>query len=126
LPQARWAHLATHGFFADPSERSLLHLSREDYQRGRHCERIGLGARSPLLLSGLVCAEANCPVKDAEQEDGGILTAEASAGLRLDGPDLAVLSACAKGLGEVADGEGVFGLQHAFHIAGCKNVIASL
>jgi CHAT domain-containing protein len=126
LPRARWAHLATHGFFADPSVHSLLQFTPQDYRRGWHGERIGLGARSPLVLSGLACAGANRPVKDAETEDGGILTAEAIAGLNLDGLELAVLSACDTGLGEVAGGEGVFGLQRAFHIAGAQTVIASL
>jgi CHAT domain-containing protein/tetratricopeptide (TPR) repeat protein len=126
LPRARWAHLATHGFFADPQVRSALRLSEKDYERGRLGERVGAGARSPLVLSGLVLAGANQPFQDPSKKDGGILTAEAVAGLRLEGLDLTVLSACDTGLGEVAGGEGAFGLQRAFHVAGAKNVVASL
>src|SRR5262249_57169198 len=70
-------------------------------------------------------AGANLPGKEAGP-DGGILTAEALAGLNLSGLELAVLSACETGLGEAADGEGVFGLQRAFHLAGTRNVVASL
>ena len=58
--------------------------------------------------------------------DSGVLTGEAVAGLNLDNMDLAVLSACQTGLGEATTGEGVFGLQRAFHIGGARNVIASL
>jgi CHAT domain-containing protein/Tfp pilus assembly protein PilF len=125
LPRARWAHLATHGFFAGPKFRSALRLDEADYKRGRRGERVGIGARNPLALSGLVLAGAGLQGDEA-RADGGILTAEAIAGLPLDRLELAVLSACDTGLGEVAGGEGVLGLQRAFHLAGARDVVASL
>jgi CHAT domain-containing protein len=74
------------------------------------------------VLSGLVLAGANRP----DTPGRGILTADAIVGLDLRGLELAVLSACETSLGDVAAGEGVFGLQRAFHIAGTGNVVASL
>jgi CHAT domain-containing protein/Tfp pilus assembly protein PilF len=126
LPEARWAHLATHGFFADTQFRSVLQVEEKDFARrlyisGEVFDRIGAGARNPLVLSGLVLSGANL-----DEKAGGILSAEAIAGLSLHKLELAVLSACETGLGEVAGGEGVFGLQRAFHVAGTRTVIASL
>jgi CHAT domain-containing protein len=126
LPQARWAHLATHGFFADRTFRSALELNEADYQAARDRvrgvrERQGAGMRSPLVLSGLVLAGANLA-----GHDDAIVTAEALVGLDLSKLELAVMSACETGLGDVAGGEGVFGLQRAFHLAGTRNVVASL
>ena len=54
------------------------------------------------------------------------LTGEALIDLDLSGLELAVLSACETGLGDVAGGEGTFGLQRAFHLAGTRDVVASL
>jgi CHAT domain-containing protein/Tfp pilus assembly protein PilF len=127
LPRVRYTHLATHGFFADKSFRSVLQLDEKLFARrelltGQVGERIGEGARHPLVLSGLVLAGAN----HKDVPDRGIVTADAIVGLNLTGLELAVLSACDTGLGDVAGGEGVFGLQRAFHLAGTKNVIASL
>jgi CHAT domain-containing protein len=129
LPRARWAHLATHGFFADPKVRSILQPDSKLFAlEGR---QRAAGLRNPLVLSGLVLAGANRPSgavaeDDPAADDLGIVTAEAIAGLLLPGLELAVLSACETGLGLVGGGEGVFGLQRAFHLAGAHNVVASL
>jgi CHAT domain-containing protein len=121
LPKARVAHLATHGFFADPRFRSVLQVDPKLFQmQGR--ERVGAGMLSPLVLSGLVFAGANRP----DAPGRGLVTGEALVGLDLSGLELAVLSACETGLGDVAGGEGVFGLQKALHLAGCRTVVASL
>jgi CHAT domain-containing protein/tetratricopeptide (TPR) repeat protein len=124
LPRARFAHLATHGFFADPKFRSALQLDPNQFLfNGR--DRATAGGRNPLVLSGLVFAGANRTGPSAAP-DRGIVTAEAIIGLNLDSMDLAVLSACDTGLGDVAGGEGVLGLVRALHVAGCRDVIASL
>jgi CHAT domain-containing protein len=122
LPQARYAHVATHGFFADAKIRSVLQVDERHFLR-TGLERAAAGARNPLVLSGLMLAGANRADAGA---DRGILTAEGIVGLNLEGMELAVLSACETGLGEVAGGEGVLGLVRAFHVAGARNVVASL
>jgi CHAT domain-containing protein len=126
LPQARWAHFATHAFFANAEVRSILQLDPAVFV-GRSLDQPYLpGARNPLVLSGLVLAGANRPPKPEDPGDRGILTAHAIAGLALNNLELAVLSASETGLGQVAGGEGVYGLQRAFHLAGTRNVMASL
>jgi tetratricopeptide (TPR) repeat protein/CHAT domain-containing protein len=123
LPRVKFAHFATHGFFADPSFRGLFQLDDKDFQKSVLGERIGRMVNNPLLMTGLVFAGAN-----AEKTPGrGILTGEQLIDRDLSGLELAVLSACETGLGELgAGGEGVFGLQRAFHYAGTRNVVASL
>ncbi|MBN9120386.1 MAG: CHAT domain-containing protein [Planctomycetes bacterium] len=74
------------------------------------------------MMTGLVLAGAN----DPKAPGRGIVTGESLIDLDLSGLELVVLSACETGIGDVADGQGTFGLQRAFHYAGATNVIASL
>jgi CHAT domain-containing protein len=131
LPRARRAHLATHGFFNEKEFRAEQQRAAEAIQNWQFSlERpgglggAGAGGASPLSYTGLVLAGANHPEKAGP--DGGILTGEMLLGLDLRRMDLAVLSACQTGLGEVADGQCVQNLQRGFHVAGCRNVVASL
>jgi CHAT domain-containing protein len=55
----------------------------------------------------------------------GILTIKELSNLNLRTTQLAVLSACQTGVGDITT-EGVFGLQRAFKIAGVRSLIVSL
>jgi CHAT domain-containing protein len=74
----------------------------------------------PLLGCGLVLSGANA------DSGRGTLTALEVADLDLRGCEVLVLSACETGLGKLEGGEGVLGLQSAFHGAGARTVVASL
>lgn len=103
----RLLHIATHGFFlADTDKRPTA-------------------SANPLLRSGLALAQANLRKQNTEGEDG-ILTALEAAGLNLWGTRLVTLSACDTGLGEVRNGEGVYGLRRAFALAGAETLLMSL
>jgi CHAT domain-containing protein len=114
-------HIATHGFF-------LADLSDVEGDKILGMET-STAKKNPLLRSGLLLA--NCEkVFDETGEKGntnnGILTAYEVMNLSLEGTDLVVMSACQTGLGDIKSGEGVYGLQRSFLVAGAKSVIMSL
>lgn len=127
-PKFLYLHLASHGFFAPPELLAAFGSSVAEEaavvaSRGNDSGLSDLAGYDPGLLSGIAFAGANHPNVDG---DDGILTAEEVSFLDLRGLELATLSACETGLGTVAGGEGLLGLQRAFQTAGARTVIASL
>lgn len=112
-------HVATHGFFLED-----IPVTEDENQ--------GTASRSqrfnPLMRSGLLFAGAENTIRDEDipGEEDGILTAYEAMNLNLDNTDIVIMSACETGLGEVKNGEGVYGLQRAFIVAGAQNLIMSL
>ncbi|MEP2024653.1 CHAT domain-containing tetratricopeptide repeat protein, partial [Reichenbachiella sp.] len=96
-------HIATHGFFEESSPKD-----------------------NPLFYSGLFLSGASSIYQNkSETEEDGILTAYEAMHLQLNQTEMVVLSACETGMGRVENGEGVYGLQRAFLIAGSKSVVMS-
>lgn len=118
-------HLATHGFF----------WSEEDAQKRNYVTFLNPVNRTPqsaednaLMRSGLFFSGANISLKGEELPDDvedGVLTALELSNMNLGHVDMVVMSACESGLGETS-GEGVFGLQRGFKLAGANTLLMSL
>ncbi len=112
-------HIATHGYF-------LKNVQRANWPVGVHAD---YAKDNILLRSGLLLTGASETEKDAVglvNSSNGVITSYEAMNLDLRGTNLVVLSACETGLGEIKAGEGVYGLQRAFLVAGAKALIMSL
>jgi CHAT domain-containing protein len=107
-------HIATHGFF-------VTEASADEKSMGIGSEH---AQNNPMLRSGLLLANAEAVMEGTAEN--GILTAYEVMNLELDKTEIAVVSACETGLGAVKNGEGVYGLQRAFLVAGADALIMSL
>jgi CHAT domain-containing protein len=110
-------HIASHGFFlenaAPPPGAANTRAARSS----------GGLVENPLVRSGIALARANVR---GPAVDSGILTALETSSLNLWGTQLVTLSACDTGVGEVRQGEGVYGLRRAFLLAGAESIVMSL
>lgn len=117
-------HIATHGFyytFDEVTNTNYDFLQEDTYNITEEDKAL---KRSGLLMSGANhILEGNSIPYDVED---GILTAKEIADVDLRGLDLVVLSACQTGLGDISQGEGVFGLQRGFKKAGANTILMSL
>lgn len=106
-------HIATHGFFLGANSQDPF-------------------TDKPMLRSGLMLSGVehylleNLRNEYNPKDEDGILTAYEAMNLNLSTTELVVLSACETGSGELKSGEGVYGLQRSFLVAGAHSLIMSL
>jgi CHAT domain-containing protein len=125
-------HLATHGFFlqdqdclAVPGGSRTASIDVVSTVQN-DCVPTPRNMENPLLRSGLVFAGVNQRASFADDDDDGVLTAQEVTRMNLFGTQLVVLSACETGLGNVVNGDGVYGLRRAFVLAGAESQLMSL
>lgn len=119
-------HVATHGFFLKADDTLKKRLLKAQRGTETHVPPPG---DNPLLRAGLAFAGINTNAQflgEIDTTNDGVLTALEVLDLNLSGTKLVVLSACETGLGEIHEGEGVYGLRRAFQEAGVAEVVSSL
>ena len=112
-------HIATHGYF-------LQDVDKASWPIGVSADNAkdNVLLRSGLMLTG--ASENDQMNAGLDSTSNGIITSYEAMNLDLKGTDLVVLSACETGLGEIKAGEGVYGLQRAFIVAGAEALVMSL
>ncbi|AEW00531.1 hypothetical protein A4D02_24690 [Niastella koreensis] len=101
-------HIASHGFYLPESETTGQAYVIKD---------------NPYLRSGLVLGDL---LVNKTSLNDNILTAYEVMGMDLSSTSLVVLSACETAKGAIKSGQGIYGIQRAFKVAGVKNVLVSV
>jgi len=125
FPKARllMGRQATKATLAQVEAPQILHIASHGFFLGEARAQAQAKIENPLLRAGLALAGANL---HQQPRDDGILTALEASSLNLWGTRLVTLSACDTGVGEVRNGEGVYGLRRAFVLAGAETLVTSL
>ena len=119
-------HIATHGFFWPQEEAERKDYFMASFMANNKVSRYV----SSMERAGLLFAGANVAMTGHRDElpsnvEDGVLSAQEISTMDLYGTDLVVLSACETGQGDL-EGDGVYGLQRAFKLAGVQTIIMSL
>lgn len=119
-------HIATHGFFWQYEEATRKDYFMASFMTNNSSSRYV----SSMERAGLLFAGANVAMTGHRNElpsnvEDGVLSAQEISTMDLYGTDLVVLSACETGQGDLK-GDGVYGLQRAFKLAGVQTIIMSL
>lgn len=120
-------HIATHGYYITPLDvevASKIALQQMGVNIDEHQSIIDYSMdRTGLLLAGATLKlQHNTQIQGVED---GILSAKEISTLDLSNVDLAVLSACKTGLGDITS-DGVAGLQRGFKCAGVNSILMTL
>ncbi|HMB15147.1 MAG TPA: CHAT domain-containing protein, partial [Pelovirga sp.] len=129
-PNHQLLHIATHGFFQSQTD------DFDAAAPGSSTRPASLPEQNPVdpllrnfmpgYLSGLALAGCNTRSQRSGGSIDGVLHSAEVESNSLENVDTVVLSACETALGQEIGGEGLIGLQRAFHVAGVDTVIASL
>jgi tetratricopeptide (TPR) repeat protein len=114
-------HIATHGFFLpDPTSSK----PPSEMPEAADTAKRGTQLVNPMVRSGLILAGVKQGLSGTGED--GVVTAQEVSGLNLLGTKLVVLSACETGIGDVQNGQGVYGLRRALVLAGSETQVMSL
>jgi len=125
----RVLHVLTHGFYVpEPAIVAKAETGSNPGAANPVNQRLSV-LSDPMLRSGIALAGANrwqeAQKLKIELGDGWV-TAAKMAEMDLRGTQLVTLAACETGLGDVHNGEGVYGIRRALVLAGARSLLTSL
>ncbi|MBD3561624.1 CHAT domain-containing protein, partial [Planktothrix sp. FACHB-1355] len=109
--------------------KQLPEIIKEINPNNSETHRLNTQIENPMMRSGLAFAGAETWLKGGKlppEAGKGFLFAQDIIGIDLWENEIAILVACETAIGDIKNGEGVFGLRRAFAVAGAKTLVMSL